>query len=54
MSYLSVMIRGRYGYVGGVFVLPVSTLILVVIFERASDIGHLALAFGVLSRVQDL
>ena len=49
------MMRGRYGCVGGVFVLPpVSTLILVVIFERVSDIGHLELAFGVVSRVQDL
>jgi len=38
--------RGCYGCVGGVFVLPPFPLSFVVIFERASDIGHLALAFG--------
>jgi len=34
--------------------LPPFPLVLVVFFERPPDIGHLALAFCVVSRVQDL
>ena len=36
------------------FLPPISTLIFVVIFERASDIEHLGLAFGVVSSIQHL